>query len=115
MKVITYNEFFFDLSHEERKNFTGIVKWKEGDIVYFKNNKWHREDGPAWITSNNFKSWWFEGKLHNLNGPARIWPDGTKQYWINGIRLKNCNSDEALQLYADLLKLMKMKEQTYEK
>jgi hypothetical protein len=81
MKTATTN-VYFNLSYEERKNFTGIVKLCHGTITYFKNNKLHREDGPAIIERNQYK-----------------------EYWINGEQLENCNSDEALRLYIDMLKI----------
>ncbi|MFM1755425.1 MAG: Celeribacter phage [Bacteroidota bacterium] len=64
-------------------NFTGIARFENGIIGYYKNSLFHREDGPAYITRSGYKTWWFEGKLHNLNGPAKIWPRGREEYWID--------------------------------
>jgi hypothetical protein len=80
MKKIFIKEYKF-LSKEEQKNFTGIIEFGFGTIVYYKNGLKHREDGPA-----------------------RFSIDGT-EYWINGVYIKNCTSVEALQLYIDMLKL----------
>jgi hypothetical protein len=108
MKRITELDFY-NLSTKEQKNFTGIVKWNNGDIEYYKNGKWHREDGPAIIYFDGYQEWCLEGKLHNLNGPAIIYSDGREEYWINGKQI----TKEAVELYADLLKLKKLSPQTF--
>jgi hypothetical protein len=100
METIT-NEEFYELTNQERSNFTGIVKWSEGAITYLKSGKYHREDGPAYIGFNGYKEWYFEGKLHNLNGPAIIWPDGKEKYFLYD---KETTKD-ALYFLRDLLKL----------
>jgi hypothetical protein len=102
MKTITEKEWY------KAKNYTGIVKFTNGDVFYLKNSKWHREDGPAIIHNSGYKAWRFEGLLHNLNGPAEILSDGTKRYWINGKLIEDCTSDEAFFLYLDMLKLKKI-------
>jgi hypothetical protein len=65
-------------------NFTGIAKWCNGTVSYFKNGDYHREDGPAFIGDNGYQEWQIKGKYHNLSGPARVWKDGKKEYWIDG-------------------------------
>ena len=100
MKTITITEFD-KLPEEEQRNFTGIVKWRDGTITYLENGKWHREDGPASIWSNGYQSWHFEGLLHNLNGPAIIFPNGKEEYWIHDKK----TSKEAADFLRDLLKL----------
>ena len=43
--------------------FTGVIRDKEGDIAYFKDGRWHREDGPALIYKQfhdgMFRGSWF--------------------------------------------------------
>jgi hypothetical protein len=92
----------------DRICFTGIIKWNTGTVTFMKNGFLHREDGPAYIGFKGYKEWLFEGKYHNLNGPAIIYPDGHEEYWVRGTWLKNCISNEALQLYLDMLKLKKI-------
>ena len=55
IKLETWNEIL--------QNYTGIVEWENGDIGWFKNGKRHREDGPARIYKNGYKSWWLDGKV----------------------------------------------------
>jgi hypothetical protein len=97
---------FWDLSYEERKNFTGIVKTDSGSISYFKNGFLHREDGPARIFPEGYQGWHLEGKFHNLNGPARIYPNGSEEYWVYGKK----TTKEAVNLLKDMLKLRKIKD-----
>lgn len=50
-------------------NFTGIVQKYEGKFWY-KNGKYHREDGPAVEYSDGYKMWFLEDKRYmpkNLN------------------------------------------------
>ena len=56
--------------------------------VWYKNNKIHREDGPAIEANNGNKSWLQNGILHNLNGPSMIQSDGTTKYHIWGLEYK---------------------------
>jgi hypothetical protein len=76
-------ETYLRLSAEEQESFTGtVVFWNKG-IMVLKNGVFHNELGPAYIEDDT--GVYFE-------------------YWINGTQLKNCASDEALQLYVDMLK-----------
>ena len=52
--------------------------------VWLKNNKYHRENGPARIFSNGDLQWFIDGKLHRDNGPARTFSNGDQQWFING-------------------------------
>lgn len=51
-------------------NFTGIVEWSNGSKVWYKEEKFHRDNGPAIEWDNGFREWWLEGKLHREDGPA---------------------------------------------
>jgi hypothetical protein len=66
--------------------FTGIAVDKRGNRFWFLNRKLHREDGPAYETTNGHKEWYLNGKRHREDGPAVEWKDGTKEWWINGKR-----------------------------
>jgi hypothetical protein len=107
MKTITYTEWL-NLTNKEKNIFTGIVSIPNYYIIFYKNGKKHREDGPAKTCGSKSEEWYFEGKLHRKDGPAIIYSDGSVDYWVNGIKLENCNSDKALQLYVDLLKLKRL-------
>jgi hypothetical protein len=67
------------------ENFTGIVKTKNRDIHWYKEGKFHREDGPAIEFVDGENHWYKEGKLHREDGPAVEYPDGTKEWWIDNI------------------------------
>ncbi len=41
-------------------DYTGIIESISGDFYWFKNGKWHREDGPAKIWSNGYKFWYLD-------------------------------------------------------
>ena len=52
-------------------------------IVYYKNNKYHREDGPAIILTDGTTEWYKNGELHRIDGPAVEYPNGDKYWYIN--------------------------------
>lgn len=75
--------------------------WRQGRydtpncINYYKDDQFHREDGPAreWIEDSSFE-WWLNGKLHNVDGPAvgvKQHPGKFDRFYING---KYCSSIE---------------------
>jgi hypothetical protein len=47
---------------------------------WYKNDKLHREDGPAAIYADGTQYWYKDGKLHREDGPAIIYSYGSK-YW----------------------------------
>lgn len=61
-----------------------------GNIQYLdEQGRLHREDGPAFICSNQLiHAWYYEGKLHRDKGPALISQLGEGQfhyeYYIHG-------------------------------
>jgi hypothetical protein len=82
-------EYLYQFKDFQRKSYTGIVVWAQGNVTYFKNGKYHRLDGPARIFHHS--------KTH------------PNQYWIEGEQIKNCYSDEAFFFYLDLVKLVNIK------
>lgn len=56
------------------------------DIVWMKNGKVHREDGPAIEHQSGYSAWYFEGRKHRLDGPAIIWHDGSMEWFVHGSR-----------------------------
>ena len=44
------------------REYTGIVEGSHG-IYWYKNGLNHREDGPAYVEFNGYKSWWLDGKV----------------------------------------------------
>jgi hypothetical protein len=71
-------------------NFTGILEWCDGirymehkSIIYFKDCKWHREDGPA-VVYPGLKIWSINGQFHREDGPAKEWADGEGWWYLKG-------------------------------
>jgi|APSaa5957512535_1039671.scaffolds.fasta_scaffold41123_3 hypothetical protein len=63
------------------------VEFSSGAKVYFINGEFHREDGPAVEFPHGPKYYYINGKLHREDGPAVEFPCGTKYYYINGEEL----------------------------
>ena len=57
-----------------------------GSVCWYKDDLFHRLDGPAIEWTNGRKKWYLNGKLHRVGGPADIWPDGSLEWWVNGKR-----------------------------
>lgn len=68
---------------------------EDGSVIWYKNDVWHREDGPA-FESGSFRMWYKNGKLHREDGPAYSGFDldanentiFIKCWYINGIEIK---------------------------
>jgi len=43
------------------EDYTGIVEWEDGQVWWFKDGEWHREDGPAYIGYNGYKEYRLDG------------------------------------------------------
>ena len=52
-----------------------------------KQNKLHREDGPAVELADGSKLWYLNGKCHREDGPAMICNNGKCYWYINGKRV----------------------------
>lgn len=48
-----------------------------------KNNIWHKKNGPAFIVSNGYIVYYYNGEWHREDGPAVIQSDGKISYWLN--------------------------------
>ena len=57
----------------------GIKRW-------YRNNQYHRENGPAEERPGGGKCWYLNGQRHREDGPAEEWADGTKCWYLNGQR-----------------------------
>lgn len=66
---------------------------EDGPAVEFSNGKhleWmindehHRNDGPAIICEDGTQAWYYNGSAHREDGPAIIRADGTKEWYFNG-------------------------------
>lgn len=67
---------------EEIKN--GRYVNEEGEISWYKNDKFHREDGPAIEWNNVAKAWYVNGFVHREDGPAMEWANGRKDWYQHG-------------------------------
>ena len=56
----------------------------DGTKIWYKNGKYHREDGPAFEYSDGKKIWHKDGMCHREDGPAVIYEDGRHLYYLNG-------------------------------
>lgn len=70
--------------------------------VWLKDNKSHREDGPAVEYSNGHKEWYQNDMLHRLNGPAVEYADGRQEWYVDG-EMVACYTQEE---FERLIKLM---------
>jgi hypothetical protein len=66
---------------------------KHGDKHWFLNGYICRAEH-----SNGCKAWYKNNKLHREDGPAVIFKSGTKEYWLNGKWYPDISSDEELLL-----------------
>ena len=58
MKIIKIND-----SEEVPEGYTGIVEIENQETAWIKDGFEHREDGPARIYKDGYKSWWLDGKI----------------------------------------------------
>ena len=74
------------------EDFTGICKFlADNSICYFKNGKFHREDGPAIQYENGNKYWYINGLHHREDGPASEHSNGAK-YWYYKNKCYGCDN-----------------------
>ena len=64
--------------------YTGTLIDKHDNVFWYKDGKFHREDGPACEWANGSKEWYINGVWHREDGPARIGVSGSKAWMING-------------------------------
>lgn len=91
----------------KRDNPNGPAEYRENGcaIFYYRNNLFHRTDGPAfylrdWEDDSVKEKWYIEGKLHRINGPAYI-DDVCEKYFINGVIQKVIWIDGSYEHYKD--------------
>jgi len=78
----------------------------EGNECWYRDGKYHREDGPAMIFKDGSKHWYKNNLRHREDGPAIIYPDDTEYYYLEGnriakvdyLKVQNCPLEE-LPLY----------------
>lgn len=80
MDKIWTNDEFHKIPKKERN---GRFKFNHGAVIWYKEGKLHREDGPAYIDGEN-QIWFINGVEHRLDGPAKKWADGSYEWYKNG-------------------------------
>jgi hypothetical protein len=76
------------------------VLYPNGNKQYYRNGLLHRDDGPATIEDYEYK-WYIHGKLHREDGPAVIHANGEQDWCLNNKYLGNKKPDN----WDDLVKL----------
>ena len=54
---------------------------------WYRHGERHREDGPAYESSDGYKAWYIHDKRHREDGPAVEYADGSKYWFINDKQL----------------------------
>jgi len=68
----------------------GVNEMRNGLVVddgvqrWYKDDKLHKEDGPAVVWADGTQEWWREGKLHREDGPAVVRADGRQRWFREG-------------------------------
>jgi hypothetical protein len=83
------DSFGFLCPNEKCNSIDGINKfavYANGNKEWYKNDKLHRENGPAMECLNGKKVWYKDGIVHREDGPAIEYPNGGKLWYKNGQR-----------------------------
>ena len=60
------------------------VEYASGTKRWYRDGKRHREDGPAIEYASGSKFWYRDDKLHREDGPAIEYANGTKEWYRDG-------------------------------
>ena len=71
----------------------GLIVDSYGNKHWYKNDKYHRDDGPALEFTRGTKYWFQNGKRHRIDGPAIEWGDGSRHWYYHGKQI-NCFSQK---------------------
>lgn len=71
-----------------------IRTFKIGTVYWLKNGDLHRDEGPAAIYPDGYRSWYQNGELHRLDGPAVESTDGEGDEWFIEDRQVDCKTQE---------------------
>ena len=61
----------------------GLQINEQGNRYWYKDDKLHREDGPAVECVDGLKVWFINGLRHREDGPAHINRTGTRRWYLN--------------------------------
>ena len=76
----------------------GLEIDSSGNKFWYKNDKLHREDGPAIEYVSGHKHWFIEDMWHREDGPAIEWPNGDFYWFIDGKEIEVSSNEEFLRL-----------------
>lgn len=60
----------------------GLIVSETGNKSYYKDDRLHCENGPAFESQYGDKHWYYDGKPHRVNGPAIEFSNGST-FWFN--------------------------------
>lgn len=60
------------------------IEYQDGTMLWYANGEKHREDGPACELSDGSRFWYRNGLRHREDGPANEYFDGTVSWYLNG-------------------------------
>ena len=72
----------------------GLCIGIHGDKVWYKNDDFHRLNGPSIEYKLGHKWWYQNGKRHRLDGPALDFPSGNKEWYYQGKYIDCSNQEE---------------------
>ena len=72
--------------NEIPRDYTGIIEYADGEKEWRKNGRFHREDGPAYIRKDGYKSWYLDGTC--------VWQSGYRRDLRNKIILSKTKHPE---------------------
>ncbi len=80
------NKIWYKNGKLHRNKDLPAVEYANGNKYWYKNGELHRDnDKPAVEGNNGYKFWYKGGLKHRENGlPAIIKIDGTEEYWEHG-------------------------------
>ena len=81
--IVTGDKFWYKNGKFHREDGPAI-EFSDGSKFWYKNGEYHRKDGPAKIFSNGTRDWYQNDKLHREDGPAVIFNTGEQYWWLNG-------------------------------
>jgi len=91
----------------------GLIIDEDGDHIWYKDDQYHREDGPAMEWDDGDKMWFLNGDMHRVDGPAAIFADGDQEWYLHG---KQLSQPKAFGTMEEWLKYLNQhEEQTYQR
>lgn len=71
-----------------REDGPAIEYKNKTEYYWYHNGLRHRENGPAVEYTNGDKFWYRNGNLHRIDGPAIEWANGNEEWYIEGKKIE---------------------------